>query len=172
MAESFAPRRSGAPPVTVVLVHWNQPDRCADTIEAFQHQGVPVSIVVVDNGSVASAFARLRDLVDGSPYDVTLVPLGANTGFGPGANTGWRVFLSERSGEWVALAPHDALPQPGTLATMIDAAVDVEARRGVKVGLVSADVGDGMTPVVDPYFGGMIVEARVDEGWELSLIHI
>ena len=32
-----------AAPVTVVLVHWNQPERCARTIEAFQHQGVPVA---------------------------------------------------------------------------------------------------------------------------------
>ena len=155
-----------APPVTVVLVHWNQPERCADTIEAFQQQGVPVSIVVVDNGSVPAAFARIREIVDASPHDVTLVPLGANTGFGPGANTGWRIFLTERSGEWVALAPHDALPAPGTLARMISAADEVEASRGAKVGLVSADVGDGMTPVVDPYFGGMIVAARVEDGWE------
>ncbi|MEZ5136208.1 MAG: hypothetical protein R2699_14425 [Acidimicrobiales bacterium] len=33
------------------------------------------------------------------------------------------------------------------------------------VGLACADVGDGETPVVDPYFGGMTVPARA-AGWE------
>ena len=37
----------GAELVTVVLVHWNQAERCAATIEAFQHQGVAVRVVVV-----------------------------------------------------------------------------------------------------------------------------
>ena len=152
---------SAAEPVTVVLVHWNQPERCADTIEAFQRQGVPVSIVIIDNGSEPEDFARLRQLVDTSAYDVELVPLGSNTGFGPAANEGVRQFLEQRSGEWVALAPHDALPAPGTLCQLIDTA---EAQN--KVGLACADVGDGQTPVVDPYFGGMTKPAEVDSGWE------
>ena len=162
--------RAAEPPttssVTVVLVHWNQPERCADTIAAFQLQGVPVSIVVVDNGSVPVAFGRLRDLIAASPHDVTLLPLGANTGFGPGANAGLADFLEQRTGAWVALATHDALPQPGVLAEILAAAERREAATGVKVGLVCADVGDGETPVVDPYFGGMTMPARVAEGWE------
>ena len=150
------------PPVTVVLVHWNQPVRCEATIEAFQHQGVPVSVLVVDNGSDRGDLDRLRAMVAASPHDVELVEQGTNTGFGPGANAGFRRWLAGGDGEWVALAPHDALPAEGTLATLLAAA---EARP--HAGLACADVGAGETPVFDPYFGGMTVAARPGAtGWE------
>jgi N-acetylglucosaminyl-diphospho-decaprenol L-rhamnosyltransferase len=147
--------------VTVVLVHWNQPERCADTIAAFQDQGVRVRILVVDNGSDPGAFGRLRTVVAAAPGDVELIPLGSNTGFGPAANVGFQRFLDDGFGEWTALAPHDALPEPGALRELIDLA---EAQP--KVGLACADVGDGETPVVDPYFGGMTKPAEVTQGWE------
>ena len=149
-------------PVTVVLVHWNQPERCATTIEAFQHQGVDVRVLIVDNGSKRSALDRLRRVVASSPYDVELVARPQNLGFGPGANVGFRRWLAEREGEWVGLAPHDALPAEGTLAALIEAA---EARP--RAGLACADVGDGETPVFDAYFGGMTRPSQaVAPGWE------
>ena len=155
--------------VTVVLVHWNQPERCQDTIAAFQDQRLAVRILVVDNGSDPGAFSRLRAVVDDAPSDVELIALGANTGFGPAANVGFQRFLDaglgdddgRRFGEWVALAPHDALPAPGALRELIRL-----AESQPKVGLACADVGDGETPVVDPYFGGMTKPAEVAEGWE------
>jgi len=149
-------------PVTVVLVHWNQPERCGDTIEAFQHQGVPVQVLVVDNGSDPGDLARLRAVVAAAGPGVDLIELGANTGFGPGANAGFRAWLATGVGDWIALAPHDALPAPGTLTALITAA---EARP--RAGLACADVGDGETPVFDAYFGGMTVPARPGvAGWE------
>ena len=155
----------GDQPVTVVLVHWNQPVRCGTTIEAFQAQGVPVRILVVDNGSDPDELKMLHDVVDGCGFDVEVLEQGVNRGFGPGANVGFRHWLAEDAGEWVALAPHDALPAEGTLAALIAAA---EARP--RAGLACADVGDGETPVFDPYFGGMTVSARPDRvepsGWE------
>lgn len=150
--------------MTVVLVHWNQPDRCADTIEAFQRQGVAVHLVVVDNGSDPSLLARLREVVGAAPGDTELVELGRNTGFGPAANVGFRRWLATggEPDDWVGLAPHDALPADGTLAALVAAA---GARP--RAGLACADVGDGETPVFDPYFGGMTVPARTAEpGWE------
>ena len=46
-----------------------------------------------------------------------------NLGFGPGANLGFRHFLAQRrrGREWIALAPHDALPEPDCLRRMLDA---------------------------------------------------
>src|SRR3546814_19364238 len=35
-----------------------------------------------------------------------------------------------------------------------------------RAGLVCADFGDGATPVVDPYFGGILAPATVEAGWE------
>jgi len=34
----------------------------------------------------------------------------------PGANAGFRVWLAHLAGEWVGLAPHDALPADDTVA--------------------------------------------------------
>jgi N-acetylglucosaminyl-diphospho-decaprenol L-rhamnosyltransferase len=148
-------------PVTVVVVHWNQPERCEATIERFQHQGVPVRLVVVDNGSDAPFLAQLQGIVRDGPGTVELIEMGANTGFGPAANAGFRHWLAHGTGRWVALCPHDALPADNTLLDLIDAA---EGRS--RAGLACADVGDGQVPVVDPYFGGMTAPGQVDHGWE------
>ena len=61
----------------------------------------------------------------------------------------------------MALAPHDALPEPGTIEALLAAAA-VRPRAG----LVSADVGDGCSPVVDRYFGGILRPAETVDGWE------
>ncbi|HEV3226712.1 MAG TPA: hypothetical protein VGZ52_07750 [Acidimicrobiales bacterium] len=135
-------------------MHRDQPGRLADTIDAFRAQDVPVAIAVVDNGS--------RQLPEIEGNDVVVVETGANLGFGPGANVGYRRFLADpHAGEWVVLAPHDALPEPTCLSHMLE----VLATRP-RAGLACADVGDGATPVIDPYFGGILAPATVQEGWE------
>ena len=143
-------------PIAVVIVHRDQPERLVDTINAFRAQDVPVAITIVDNGSVTvPAF-------DGD--DVEVIRMGANLGFGPAANVGYRKFLADAAaGEWVALAPHDALPEPTCLSHMLSV-----LRERPHAGLACADVGDGATPVIDPYFGGTLAPASVDEGWEAA----
>lgn len=141
-------------PLPVVLVYRNQPERLVDTIDAFRAQDVPVVITVVDNGSATVPPVEADD--------VTVVPAGGNVGFGPAANIGYRRFLEDpTAGEWVVLAPHDALPAPSCLSGILAAL----AQRP-RAGLACADVGDGATPVTDPYFGGILIPARVHEGWE------
>jgi N-acetylglucosaminyl-diphospho-decaprenol L-rhamnosyltransferase len=141
-------------PLAVVIVHRDQPERLVDTIDAFRAQDVPVTITVVDNGS------RTVPSIDGD--DVAVMAMGANLGFGPAANVGYRKFLDDRdAGEWVVLAPHDALPEPTCLSHML-AVLSFRP----KAGLACADVGDGATPVIDPYFGGILAPATVNEGWE------
>jgi GT2 family glycosyltransferase len=141
-------------PFAVVIVHRDQPERLADTIEAFRAQDVPVAITVVDNGS------RRVPSIEGP--DVEVLSMGANLGFGPAANVGYRRFLDDPdSGDWVVLAPHDALPEPTCLSHMLSV-LGLRPRAG----LACADVGDGATPVIDPYFGGILAPATVNEGWE------
>lgn len=138
----------------MVIVHRNQPERLVDTIEAFRAQDLPVAITVVDNGSEVVPPVEAAD--------VRVVPTGRNLGFGPGSNIGYRAFLADQNaGEWVVLAPHDALPEPTCLSRMLAVLADHP-----RAGLACADVGDGMTPVVDPYFGGILVRGQVDDGWE------
>ena len=147
----------------VVIVHWNRADRCVATVARFLAQEVPggVRVVVVDNGSTPEQVGVLKA---GLPDEVPLVTLPRNRGFGPGANAGFRHVLAEPEPDdagWVALAPQDAEPQPGCLARML---ATVEARP--RAGLACADYGDGATPIVDPYFGGILAPATVEEGWE------
>lgn len=151
-----------APPLYVVIVHWEQPARLADTVAAFRAQSVPVHLVVVDNGSSLATVVALRVLAAAPGGIDSLIEAGANLGFGPAANVGFRAFLGDpAAGAWCALAPHDALPQPGCLAALLDAAT---ARH--RAGLACADYGDGRTPRIDPYFGGIPGPATVTEGWE------
>lgn len=146
------------PSLRVVLVHWEQPERLAATIEAFRaSEGVEVRISVVDNASSPDRRPDVAGL-DG----VELLDAEVNLGFGPGANVGLRRFLADPvDGEWVAVAPHDALPAPDCLSRILDAVADRP-----EAGLACADYGDGCTPVVDPYFGGIPAPQTVGEGWE------
>jgi N-acetylglucosaminyl-diphospho-decaprenol L-rhamnosyltransferase len=146
------------PAVDLVIVHRDQPAAVVATAERFLAQGVPVRVVVVDNGSAPGALARVRAEL---PAEVTLVEAGANTGFGPGANVGFRWFLARDPADWLAVCPHDAVPHPGCLARLV-----AECAARPRAGLASADVGDGLTPVVDRYFGAIPAPAVVADGWE------
>lgn len=147
--------------IGLVVVHWNEPERCLSTVDAFAAQGVPLRAWVVDNGSEPEARARLREGLASSPIAAELVELGPNIGFGPAANVGFRRWLEDGTGDWVVLSPHDAQPLPGCLTRLLD-----EVAGRPRAGLVCADVGDGHRPVVDPYFGGMTVPSTVADGWE------
>lgn len=146
---------------TLVLVHWNQAEACVRTVGQFQDQAMPVEVIVVDNGSRPEALETLHRGLGGRSR-VEIIECGANLGFGPGANVGLARWLADRSTEWCLLAPHDAEPAPGCLAAL------AEALSGEPLaGLACADVGDGLTPMVDPYFGGVTRAAsRTDAGWE------
>ena len=147
----------------VVILHWNRPERCVGTVVRFLEQDVPggVRVVVVDNGSELEAVATVRK---GLPAGVELLELPRNRGFGPGANAGFRHVLAHPEpgdGDWIGLAPHDAEPAPGCLARILEVAGERP-----RAGLACGDFGDGATPVVDPYFGGILAPATVADGWE------
>ncbi|HEY8526040.1 MAG TPA: glycosyltransferase [Acidimicrobiales bacterium] len=142
----------------LVVVHRENPDVVPGTVARMLDQGVDVRVVVVDNGSSDAALERVRREL---PAGVELLALGANRGFGPAANAGFRWFLGRDPAPWLAVAPHDAEPQPGCLRRLLDELADRP-----RAGLASADVGDGLTPVVDRYFGAIPAPATVTEGWE------
>jgi N-acetylglucosaminyl-diphospho-decaprenol L-rhamnosyltransferase len=147
----------------VVILHWNRPARCVPTVARFLDQEVPggVRVVVVDNGSEPDALDQVRA---GLRPEAELVCLPRNRGFGPGANAGFRHVLANphpHDAGWIGLAPQDAEPAPDCLARMLDAVADRPC-----AGLACADFGDGATPIVDPYFGGILGPATVAEGWE------
>jgi GT2 family glycosyltransferase len=65
------------------------------------------------------------------------------------------------TGEWAVVAPHDALPAPDCLQRLLEA-----VRERPRAGLASAEFGEPGKPVVDRYFGGILVDRERTEGWE------
>ncbi len=147
-------------PLTVVVVHRNRAERCRATVAALRAQTAPTRIIVVDAGSVDAARDAVAAVVAERNGD-EFIASADNLGFGPGANVGLRHWLSTQTGEWVALCPHDALPAPDCLEHLL-AAVGPRPRAG----LAGADVGDGLSPVVDRYFGTLFRPGVVTKGWE------
>lgn len=161
-------------PVTVVVVHWNQPDAAAATVEQFRAQtavaAAGLRCIVVDNDSRPADRARLHELLDGSP-DVEIIDHDRNGGFSGGANVGLRRWLDDRGGavggnargrgEWVLLCPHDVALEPDCVELLLDAAAAEPM-----AGLACADVGDGQIPYIDPYFGGITLPGSPEPGWQ------
>ncbi len=145
--------------VTVVVVHRNRPDSIAQTVGAFLDQPSTVGVVVVDNDSSEEARADLVEQV--APADVIFAD--SNLGFGPGANVGIRRWMRSGVGEWVAITPHDSRPSPDTLELIMSELVDRP-----DVGLVSADVGDGCRPIIDPFLGSIDSQPEVTQGFDRS----
>jgi GT2 family glycosyltransferase len=148
------------PPLTVVVVHRNRPDRCRETVASLRAQTVPTRVVVVDAGSTTEAREVVARVVAERDED-RLLGHDTNLGFGPGANVGLAEWLAAGEGEWVGLCPHDAAVAPDCVERLL-AAVAPRPRAG----LVAADVGDGLSPVVDRYFGTLFRPASVTDGWE------
>ncbi len=144
----------------VVVVHWNQPGRCLTTVDELLAQSPVDEVIVVDNGSDAAALHRLRKEL---PAASRLVELGRNTGFGPAANAGFRSWLERSDADFAAVVPHDALPAEGCFETLLATMHD-----RLDIGLLSADVGDAQTPIVDPYLGGITKPAEVETGFETA----
>lgn len=147
------------PPVHVVIVHHNEPERCAASVAAFLAQGTQVSVTVVDSGSGPAAARALRALLP----DADIIDAGGNVGFGPGANLGWRDWLRRGQGEWVAVAPHDALPRAGCLELLF---AQIASRPDA--GLVCAEFGPefDLVPAVDWILGGFYKPANRGVAWQ------
>ena len=150
----------------VVLIHWNQAARCLTAAERYAAQDVAVRLTVVDNASRPEEIAQLREGLAALAGEFDRAPVlleqTSNLGWGPGLNVGLRRWLDDPDGsEWCGVAPHDALVAEGCLRRILE-----EGAGRPKAGLISADVGDGMTTVIDRAFGPVIVPAKVTTGWE------
>ncbi len=149
-------------PITAVILHWNQSASCLDTIDRFLGDPVVDDVIVVDNGSSAQHLRVLRNGVEErAAHRIEMIDVGYNSGFGPGVNRGWALWLENRQTAWCAVAPHDAVAAPGTLAALVAAGEDRD------LGMVSADVGDGRLQLVDHVFGPIDQVAPREEGLEI-----
>ena len=109
------PTSSDAYHVTVVVLSWNGKDdtlRCLASLQQAEH--VPLTVVVVDNGSVDGS----PDAVATSFPDVVLVRLDHNSGFSGGVNTGIAAAL-ERGATAVLLLNNDMVVEAGFIAPLL-----------------------------------------------------
>jgi N-acetylglucosaminyl-diphospho-decaprenol L-rhamnosyltransferase len=145
----------------LVIVHWNRPEDCVRSLRAFAGQGLPLRITIVDNGSRPEAVQRL---IAGAPGSHFLL-LETNLGFGPAANRGLRQALRSGTSEFLIVAPHDALPQPGCLGRILE-----EMQRRPRAGMASAEYGVGQRQRFN-WLRGMHLEPTAGHppGWEPSL---
>jgi hypothetical protein len=143
----------------MVVVHHDRPDACARTVASFEALPEVSSVCVVDSSGDPSASARLRDLLPATE----IIDAGGNVGFGPGANLGIRPWLDGDEGDWVGVAPHDAIPAPDAIARMLH---ETNSRPGA--GLVSAEFGPeyALVPVYDKVMGGYYRPAARGTGWQ------
>jgi N-acetylglucosaminyl-diphospho-decaprenol L-rhamnosyltransferase len=143
----------------MILVHHDLPDACARTVGAFESLSEVGSVCVVDSSSDPASSARLRQLLPGAD----IIDAGGNVGFGPGANLGLQRWLQRGVGQWVGVAPHDAIPAADALTRIL-----AETDGRPDAGLVSAEFGPdfALVPVFDKVIGGFYRAARRGSGWQ------
>jgi N-acetylglucosaminyl-diphospho-decaprenol L-rhamnosyltransferase len=100
------------------ILHWNRPEECLRTVEAFRAHGSPVSLRVVDNHSEPEALHALEQRL---PAGVDLIRLDENKGWGRAFNCVLEQWLAEEQSEFCFIAAHDALPDEGCLELLAQA---------------------------------------------------
>ncbi len=146
-------------PCRVVLVHWNQPERLAATVAALPRLGLGRRRRPhhrrgqrFDAGGQSRHRGHRRHRVRSSTPAATSASARGQRRVPPVPGRPPTATGSP--------SPHDALPAPDCLARILG-----EVTAGPRPAW-PAPTGDGATPVVDPYFGGIPAPATVTEGWE------
>jgi N-acetylglucosaminyl-diphospho-decaprenol L-rhamnosyltransferase len=115
------------PELDLFVVHWNQPEACIATVQAFSAQGIPLRITVIDNDSSAEAYSCLQTKL--SP-EVTLVRLEENKGWGGALNVVLRGWVRSVASPYCLISAHDAMPAPDCIR-LLTAAADDDPKVGI-----------------------------------------
>lgn len=149
--------------VDAIVIHWNQGAACAETISRLDQEPLVRSITVVDNASCPEEQKLVSNALATTATASDFVELPDNRGFGPATNVGWRGWLDDdEASEFSLVLPHDAYAEPGALDQMMRLLA-----ANHRLGLLSADVGDGMVPIVDKNFGPIFRPGTDSTGLEL-----
>jgi N-acetylglucosaminyl-diphospho-decaprenol L-rhamnosyltransferase len=107
--------------VPLFILHWNRPEECLRTVNAFRAQGVPLKILVIDNHSEPEA---LRALTVCLPPDVPVMTLGENKGWGGAFNLVLREWLATQGSDFCFVSAHDAIPSEGCIELVLRAMME------------------------------------------------
>ncbi len=111
-------------PIPVIVLNWNGVDDTIECVDALlAGDGVDFRVVLVDNGSTGGDFEHLRARYE-SRESIELRRNSENLGFARGVNAVLKELLAtpDARPEFVALLNNDAIPEPGWLAALVNAA--------------------------------------------------
>lgn len=98
------------------ILHWNRPEECLRTVNAFQAQDVPLRVCVIDNHSDPEA---LKSMAERLPPNVELRVLNENRGWGGAFNIVLREWLTAGRSEFCFISAHDAIPAKGCVELVL-----------------------------------------------------
>lgn len=138
-------------PVSLLVVHWNQPAECLATMEALRAQNIPLDPTVIDNDSKPEALAILESRLD---PEVELIRLDKNRGWGGALNIALKSWLERRTNRYCIISAHDAVPAAECLRLLIEA-----AEADPRIGIACPQYHDPLVARFSPFRG--VVPERV-----------
>ena len=114
-------------PVSLFVVHWNQPAECLATMEALRAQNIPLDATVIDNDSKPEALEILETHLG---PEIELIRLDKNRGWGGAFNIALKNWLARRTNRYCIISAHDAVPAADCLRLLIEAA-EADPRVGI-----------------------------------------
>ncbi len=107
-------------PISLFVVHWNQPAECLATVNALCAQKIPLEVTVIDNDSKPEEFQTLQSKL---PPEIELVRLKENKGWGGALNVVLRSWLRENQNPFCLISAHDAVPEQRCLQLLKEAMI-------------------------------------------------
>jgi N-acetylglucosaminyl-diphospho-decaprenol L-rhamnosyltransferase len=108
-------------PISLFVVHWNQPDECIATVRRLLGQQVELRVVIVDNASKPEAYQLLRTKLD---RNIEIVRLEENKGWGPALNIALAKWLQSDQSPYCLISAHDAEPAEDCIKLLVRAMED------------------------------------------------
>ncbi len=135
------------PMVSIIWINYNSMsiiDRVLESIRAALSLDYPrYEAIIIDNGSTDESPKKILDTLEkhrqSTHASIKFTRLGTNKGFTGGANEGFR--LRNRDSKYVVLLNNDAVPEPDSLATLVEimeAHPELGAAQGI---IVEPDTG-------------------------------
>ena len=130
--------KPGNEPVSLFVVHWNQPAECIAAMEALGAQNIPLDPTVIDNDSERDA----REILEARlGPEVELLRLDKNRGWGGALNVALKNWLERRTNRYCIISAHDAVPAPECLRLLIEAAGADPAEPDLAAGAADKEIG-------------------------------
>lgn len=125
-------------PISLFVVHWNQPLECVAAVRRFIAQDVRLKVVIVDNASGPGANDLLRSQLGD---EIEIIRLEQNKGWGPALNVALAKWMGAGQGPYCLISAHDAEPAENCLALLVEA-----MERDLRVGIACPQYPDATVP--------------------------